>query len=74
MPVDNVTVPHAKLREFPVLELNYAQFSKHTHELLNHLAANNCNNPTLHFNEVDLDKLLQPATVVRSGQSAYLFP
>ena len=33
-----------------------------------------CNGSTPHLNEVDLDKLLQPATVVRGAQSAHLPP
>lgn len=32
----------------------------------------NCNGPIPHLNDMDLDKLLQPATVVRGAQSAHL--
>lgn len=37
-----------------------------------HIIKIKCNSPTPHLNEVDLDKLLQPTTVVRGEQSAYL--
>jgi hypothetical protein len=39
-----------------------------------HLIEIKCNNPNPHLNEVDLDRLLQPATVVRGAQSVHLPP